>query len=150
MPTFLRKVKHLALLRSFVTPLVKLHDDTLYKIQHDGRTIYLEKLLNEYYQVTGYDTQNHEATKLIYIDDLPDVEKLYIYQNEETEVSFLEDDGDDNEDDVFLDADNESYVSYSWIIFMPDTISFEEIKLRALVDSYRYAGKKYTIQTYTP
>lgn len=148
--TFLRKSRHLTLLKSFVSPLVQLHDKTLYKMQHDGRTIYLEKLLNEYYEVTGYDTQNHDATKLIYIDDLPDVEKLYIYQNEEAEVSFLEDYGDDNEDDIALDADNENVVSYSWIIFMPDTISFDEIKLRALVDSYRYAGKKYTIQTYTP
>lgn len=148
LPTFLRKIQHLKLLKSFAAPMVQLHDRILYKMQHDGRTIYLEKVLNEYFEVSGYDTQNHEATKLVYIDDVPETDKLYIHQDEELDVIFLEDDADVPED-IFLDAESENDISFSWIIFIPDTFVYDELKVRALVDSYRYIGKKYSIQTYT-
>ena len=140
----------MAFFQAMAVPMQKNADDTLYRMQHSGIKIDLEKVLNEHFNVLGYNHQNHENTKLIYIDDLPVQDKLYIFQDQETETSYLEDDGDDNEDDIFLDSDNENIVSYSWIIFMPDTIPFDEYTLRALVDSYRYIGKKYTIETYTP
>jgi hypothetical protein len=150
LPSFLRKSKILVFFSLFVKELQLIADETLYKMQHDGRKIYLEKMLNEAYSVEGYDHQDHETSKLIYIEDLPITEKLFIFQDSESENTFLEDDGDDNADDVFLDGDTEGIVSNSWVIFMPDTISFDEYTLRALVDSYRYAGKKYIIQNYTP
>ncbi len=150
LPTFLRKAKTVAFFESLLSPMQIIVDETLYKMQHTGKKIDLEKMLNESYGVIGYDPQNHEDTKLIYIDDIPEVEKLYIWQNEEPGISFLEDDDDDNEDDTFLDGDGDNVVSYSWIIFMPDTIAFTEITLRALVDNYRYVGKKYTVEIYTP
>lgn len=147
-PPFLRGQKHLSILSSFVTPVQKIHDDTLYQMQHDGRTIYLEKVLNEWFNVVGYDPQYHEATKLVYIDDVIQDEKLYVFQDLETEVTFLEDEPDTT-DDVFLDSDYESVGSFSFIIFIPNTFVFDELKVRALVDKYRYIGKKYTIQTYS-
>ncbi|WP_197056121.1 hypothetical protein [Flavobacterium gilvum] len=139
----------LLFLQSIVTPLDEIYKETLYKMQHDGTTISLEKMLNEHFQVVGYNHQNHDATKTIYIEDVPQPDKLYIYQDEEDEVIFLEDDGDDNEDDIFLDSDNEGFLSYSFIIYIPDTYEFQEYNIRALVDTYRYFGKKYIIQTYT-
>lgn len=150
LPTSLRNWDAIAPIMSFLHPLQTIADETLYKMQHNGTKIYLEKMLNEAYTIAGYNTQDHEGTKLIYIDDLPDVPKLYIWQDLETDTSFLEDDGNDNDNDVFLDGDTEGNVSYSWTIFMPDTITFNEITLRALVDSYRYIGKKYTVEIYTP
>ncbi len=148
MPSFLRKERHIALIQSFVKPVQRLHDETLYQMQHDGRTIYLEKVLNEWFEVVGYDPQNHETTKLVYIDDTIEEDKLYIHQDLETEVIFLEDEPD-NEDDIFLDGTNENDVAFSFIIFIPDTFVFDELKVRAVVDFYRYIGKKYSIQTYT-
>jgi hypothetical protein len=136
-------------LKALVTPLDKIYKDTLYKMQHDGITISLEKLLNEHFAVVGYDHQNHDATKTVYIEDVPQPEKLYIYQDEEDEVIFLEDDDDDNENDIFLDNDTEGVLSYSWVIYIPDTYVFQEYYIRALVDTYRYFGKKYKIETYT-
>jgi hypothetical protein len=147
LPTFLRKNRMVLFLSAIVTPLVKIYEKTLYKMQHDGRTIYLEKMLNEHFQVVGYDHQNHEITKRVYIDDVLKLDKLYIYQEEEEEVSFLED--DDSYLDIFLQNDAESIINYSWIIFIPDTFTFQEANIRALVDTYRYFGKKYKIQTYT-
>lgn len=149
LPTFLRKNRMLLFLKAIVNPINKIYEDTLYKMQHDGRTIYLEKMLNEHFQVAGYDHQIHDLTKKVYIDDVPEPDKLYIFQDEEDGVSFLEDDGDDNENDVFLDSDSEGVVSYSWVIFIPDTYAFEEYNIRGLVDTYRYFGKKYKIETYT-
>lgn len=147
-PQDLRGVRHLKLLSSFIAPLQKLYDDTLYQMQHDGRTINLEKVLNEWFEVAGYDTQNHETTKLVYIEDTIEGEKLYIHQDLELETIFLEDEPD-TEDDIFLDGESENNIAFSFIIFIPDTFVFDELKVRALVDSYRYIGKKYSIQTYT-
>jgi hypothetical protein len=147
LPTFLRKNRMLQFLKALVTPLHNIYEETLYIMQHDGRTIYLEKMLNEHFEVAGYNRQNHDATKTVYIDDVPEPDKLYIFLDEEEGVSWLED--DDSEEDVFLDSDSEGVVSYSWVIFIPDTYVFQEANLRALVDTYRYFGKKYKIETYT-
>lgn len=142
--TFLRKAVKLVLLSSLAKPLNDLHDRLLYKMQHDGRTIYLEKMLNEYFNISGYDHQNHEETKKIFIEDLRMAEKIFIHQNDEEEVIFLEDADDEN--DIFIDVDGD--VNYSWIINMPNNIEFDENILRTLVDSYRYIGKIYTIKIY--
>jgi hypothetical protein len=107
-------------------------------------------MLNESYNVPGYSNQDHEGTKLIYIDDIAQEDKLFIWQNEEDDSSFLEDDDDPNEDDLFLMEGETGEGAASWTIYMPDTISFQELKLRALVDSYRYIGKKYNVEIYTP
>lgn len=150
LPTFLRKPITEAFFVALTSPMQTIADETLYKMQHNGTKIYLEKMLNEAYGVSTYDNQNHETTKLIYIDDIQEAPKLYIWQNEEPGVSYPNDDGTDDDDDIFLDGDGDNVVSYSWIIYMPTTIDFTEITLRALVDSYRYIGKKYIIETYTP
>jgi len=128
--------------------LFTLHQQTLYEMQHDGRTIYLEKLLNEYFTVLGYDPNHHDLTKTIYIDDVVQKDKLYIWQNEELETSYLNDEGVDDDNDVFLDNEIENVYSYSWIIFIPEAIVFDEIKVRAFIDEYRYIGRKYIIQNY--
>lgn len=149
LPTFLRDDTVTGFLGGINSPLNSLYGDTLYKMQHNGITIDLEHILNKHFQVVGYDDQNHDATKTVYIEDVPQPDKLYIYQDEEEGVSFLEDDDDDNENDVFLDNDNEGVLSYSWVIYIPDTYVFQEYAIRALVDTYRYFGKKYKIETYT-
>lgn len=143
---FLQGRKNMAFLKAIITPLATLYENIFYRMQHDGRTIYLEKLLNEYFNVTTYDTQNHDGTKLIYIEDLPKPPTVYVFQDEESETIWLD---DDEEDDVFLEAAGENVVTYSWVIFIPDTFPFQEAKVRALVNSYRYYGKKYKIETYT-
>lgn len=151
LPTFRRKLKTVELLKALVSPMQMIAEKALYKMQHDGRKIYLEKMLNEFYKVNSYNHQDHENTKLIYIENVGANARLYIFQDYETEVVFLEDDGVDDDDlDLFLDEGADNSLGYSFIIFMPDTISFNEITLRAEVDSYRYLGYKYIIEVYTP
>lgn len=146
LPTFLRKNRIVLLLTCCIVPLDRVYNETLYKMQHDGRTIYLEKMLNEWFEIVGYNPTNHELTKKIIINDLPEKKRLYIYQDNEPGVSFLKD--VDSPNDVFLELENENDVSYSWIIFIPSSINFNEAQVRTQVDQYRYFGKKYIIQPY--
>jgi hypothetical protein len=142
---------------SEMVPLVKcifelfyrVQETALYRMQHNGETIYLEKVLNDFFTVPGYDPTDHDGTKQIYIEDALVSEKIYIHQNAEEESVFIEDDGDDSEDDLFLDSESEGNDSFGFIIFIPDTIPFNEAVVRSVVNNYRYIGTYFTIQTYT-
>lgn len=138
LPTFLRKLKIIAYLNSVFTPLNSVYEETLYKMQHNSQVIYLEKMLNEYFDVPGYDTQNHQATKTVYISDAPQSEVVYIYQTLENQPLYL--------DTVYLGA--AVTIAYKFIVNIPEAYSFVEAKLRAIIDFYKLAGKRYIIQTY--
>lgn len=139
----LRKVRMIAFLSALMTPVQKLHDETLYTMQHDGRKIYLEKVLNDYFQVDGYNPSDHEITKTVYIGNNPRPGETFIYQPEENNPLFLE------PNEVFLYQENESLLEFSFTVFIPDTYIFNEPTIRALIDKYRFVGKLYNIQTYT-
>lgn len=148
LPVLQRKPRTITLLQSFINPLQKIHNDIVYRQQHDGTTISLEKMLNDFFEVAGYDCTNHDNTKTIYIENVPFSEALYVFQDDEAEVNFLEDDGDDNGDDIFLDNDIEGNSGFLFTIYIPDTYLYQEGNLRAVIDGYRYIGTKYNIQTY--
>ena len=137
-PTFFRGERFEAFLGAFAKPLQTLADKTLYQMQHDSRVIYLEKVLNEYFEVPTYNASSHIATRQIYIEDAPQVPKTYIYQPEELQPIYL--------GEIFLDKDNE--ITADFIINIPVAISFDEPRLRALIDFYKLSGKKHIIQTY--
>jgi hypothetical protein len=137
-PTFFRGDNFGVFSGAFAKPLQTLADKTLYQMQHDSRVIYLEKLLNEYFEIPTYNASSHIATRQIYIEDAPQVPKTYIYQPEELQPIYL--------GEIFLDRDNE--ISADFIIKIPVAISFDEPRLRAVIDFYKLSGKKYIIQTY--
>lgn len=138
-----------ALMKCIFEPFKRVQETALYRMQHNGETIYLEKVLNDFFAIDGYNPTDHESTKKIYIEDALVTEKLYIHQDAELETVFIEDDGDDSEDDLFIDNESEGENSLGFIIFIPDTISFNESVVRAVVNNYRYIGTYFTIQTYT-
>lgn len=137
-----RKVRMIAFLTALVSPMQKFHEETLYIMQHDGRKIYLEKVLNDYFQVTGYNPSDHDNTKKIYIENIPQPGATFVYQPEEDEPLFLE------PNEVFLLQQDESLTQYSFTVFIPESYSFDEPTIRALIDKYRYIGKLYNIETY--
>lgn len=143
------KTEMVALMKCVFEPFKRVQATALYRMQHNGETIYLEKVLNDFFTVVGYDPTNHDATKKIYIEDALVTEKLYIHQDAELEVVFIEDNGDDSEDDLFIDNEGEGENSLGFIIFIPDTIPYNESVVRAVVNNYRYIGTYFTIQTYT-
>jgi hypothetical protein len=44
---------------------------------------------------------------------------------------------------VYLTGDT---IYNDFVVYVPTTLTFDEIKLRALIDYYKLAGKKYTIE----
>jgi hypothetical protein len=138
-----RTAKTIGYLSSIVAPLQKIADETLYTMQHDGRKIYLEKLLNDYFKVATYEANDHENTKTVYIENLAPPGEVFIYQPDEEKPVFLE------PTEVFISQENEMLSDYSFTVFIPDTYTFNEPTVRALIDKYRYIGKLYKIETYT-
>jgi len=142
LPTFLRSADVLAFMNSISNPLKELYAETLYKMQHTGQVIYLEKMLNEYYNIAGYDKNNHLATRQIYITDAPAVPRVYLYQPAENKPVYLYQPSEDNP--VYL---NLPAVQYDFIINVPAALVFDEQIMRIKVDYYRNT-KQYIIQTY--
>jgi hypothetical protein len=147
LPTFFRKAQAVAHNEAYLSPLQTLVDETLYQMQHDGRNIYLEKVLNEHFEVSGYDPNDHENTKTVYIEDADTEQDIYVHLDNEDPVEFLND-ADDDEEDIFIETENETPFAYAFIVWIPEAYEFEEVKLRAFIDIYRYIGKRYIIQTY--
>jgi hypothetical protein len=137
-PSFFTDERFEAFNSAFAKPLQVLADKTLYEMQHDSRVIYLEKMLNEYFEVATYNPNSHIATRQIYIVDTPQVPKTYIYQPEENQPLYL--------GEVYLDRDNVTTADF--IVKIPIAIEFDEPRLRAVIDFYKLAGKKYIIETY--
>lgn len=138
------------LLKCILVPLQKLQTDCLYRMQHDGSFISIEKILNDYFKVVDYDPTNHDSTKTVYLENVLNPEFLYIWQDDEAQNIYLNDDDDDDDDnDVFLENDTEGILKLQFTIFIPDTYVFNEATLRAYLDNYCYAGTSYTIETYT-
>ncbi len=87
-PPILRKKTHVDWLDVLLTPLHSLYEDILYKMQHTGQVIYLEKVINEAFNVTKeYDPNLNIEQKrqegLIYIDESIKPELQYLYLHKE-------------------------------------------------------------------
>lgn len=140
LPINLRQPNQTAFLNSLIKPLNILYADTLYKMQHTCQVMYLEKMLNEYFSVVGYDSQNHEATKVIFIDDAPKPPTKYIYLSQEIPPK----------DYLYL---GKQYLTgetdhLDFIIHIPSSFVFVEDILKAIIDYYKLAGKKYKIEIF--
>ena len=137
-PSFFRGERFEAFFEAFAKPLQTLADTTLYQMQHDSTVIYLEKVLNEYLQIATYNPNSHLATRQVYIIDTAQAPKTYIYQTGENQPLYL--------GSVYLDR--EATTAADFVIKIPTTVSFDELKLKAIVNFYKLAGKKYIIETY--
>ena len=136
--TALKDSDIMTLIEIMTVPLIELYDETLYKMQHNCQVIYMDKMLNEHFQIATYNPNSHIATRQIIIVDVATIAPTYIYQKEENKPVYL---GTEYLDRV-------SVTSYQFIIKIPVGIPYNEIKLRALVDYYKLAGKQYIIETY--
>jgi len=139
LPTFLRNNEVKAFVNSISNPVKELYTTTLYKMQHNGQVIYLEKMLNEYYSILNYDKNNHVATRKIFITNAPIVPRVYIYQPIESKPLYL-----NGTTGVYL---NRPQIQYNYIINVPATLVYDEQILRALVNYYNDT-KQFIIQTY--
>lgn len=132
-------------MKAVVVPLEILRNDTLYKMQHTCQVIYLEKMLNEWFDVATYDHQNHEATKVIKIKDEFHEPENYVFLDGENEPS-LENDNVNK----WLDEDNiwmvDEVVYYDFVVQIPSSYTFVLEQLTTVIEYYKLASKKYRIE----
>lgn len=87
-PPILRKKTHVDWLNLVLTPLNTLYGEILYKMQHTGQVIYLEKVLNDAYNPTknynpNLSTEQKRSDELIYIDESVKPTLQYVYLHKE-------------------------------------------------------------------
>lgn len=141
-PPILRKTKQVAWIKVLLTPLMKLYDNTFYKMQHNGQVAYLEKVLNDTFNpnraytsvshvldpATGNITENgflgtvKAAKDLIFIEDAFRPKPLYLYTRAEIEgvgespiYTYTTDPVDSNRD-------------YSYFLYLSGDLDFSSIE----------------------
>ncbi|OXA76403.1 hypothetical protein B0A58_07470 [Flavobacterium branchiophilum NBRC 15030 = ATCC 35035] len=142
LPLVLRKPKAIAFLKILILPLHELYTRTLYQMQHTCQVMYLEKVLNEYYHISGYNASEHEATKKIKIIDEYYPPECYLFLEQE-DIASIEYDNEVlwlDEDNVFLTDDQ---VYYDFVVLLPIGLLFEQRQLIELVNYFKLAGKKW-------
>ena len=86
-PPILRKKTHIDWLDVLLTPLHTIYEEILYKMQHTGQVIYLEKVLNETFNPDknynpNASTRQKRSDGLIYIDESvkPTIQYVYLHK----------------------------------------------------------------------
>lgn len=141
-PTFLRKEKMRAWLCLLVSPIQELQNiwlsnrrDNLYNVQHNSQVCYLRKMLNDEFDSTQ---------RRILIDDGLGVEAFYIYTEGENKPKYIRTEAENAP--VFLHPSSAyAGTGVDFYVLVPIGLEFNEIKMRALVDFYRLASKRYEI-----
>lgn len=87
-PPILRKKTHIDWLDVLLTPLYTIYEETLKKMQHTGQVIYLEKILNETFNLANkydpnYTIKEKRSQGLIYIDESIKPTLQYVYLHKE-------------------------------------------------------------------
>ncbi|MBS2100718.1 hypothetical protein [Carboxylicivirga linearis] len=141
-PKVLRKAFNIAWLKALVTPIISLYNqftsykaDILYKLDHNGQVCYLEGALND-----AFDTDERR----IYISDAGGDTITLIHRDSDNDPLVL--DADDYS--AFIMHNDSAYFggSYDFIVNIPYQFSDASLyRLRALVDYYKLAGKRYDV-----
>lgn len=138
-PTFLRQKKHLAWLKVLHSPLTKVIDDfnenrkqNLYNLAHNGQVCHLRKALNDRFDVSQRRIKITEGNRY---------KRPYIYTDAERKpkylgVIYLRDDADYGDTGV------------DFIVQIPADLFYNEYEMRALIDFYKLASKRYKIEKY--
>lgn len=135
-PTFLRKPKLIAWLRTLATPLHKLlyniqraSQADLYNLAHNSQVCYLRKALNDEFD---------DEQRRIRIEDGKQKQRLYIYPRSANKPLYL--------GKVFL-YQRGDYIDggVDFIVVLPKDLTYDKYKLEALVNFYKLAGKRWQI-----
>ncbi|WP_343671829.1 hypothetical protein [Chitinophaga sp.] len=143
MPPRLRKALHVAWLQAISYPVNVLYqqfrrnrDANLYRLSITPQVVYMEKLLNNRYDL---------ADRGIRIVDAVSNEVTWIYQEAESKPKFLYTEAEAQPIHLFTESEigNEPVDFY---VMVPATIYFNENEMSALIDTYKLAGMAYKIQ----
>ncbi len=135
----MRKEKQLAWLRMRHYSLTGIVDrfnihrkKHLYNLNHNGQVCYLEGVLND-----EFDRQERR----IFISDGNQYERQYIYTDGELLPKYL--------GVIYLHQDADySDTAVDFIVNIPQGLNYNEHKMKALINFYKLASKRYKIQNY--
>lgn len=142
----LRKPKNLAFLNAAFKALETINisfatiaDKLTYELQFNGQKIYLQHYLNDQFDAT---------LRRIYIENTAASNRVTIYFKSEGQAPTYIYFKSEGMPPVYLRWKTEATTSTDFIVWVPVDIVFEEVVMRAKIDKYKYAGKRYTIQTF--
>lgn len=140
LPTFLRKKLLTGYVHALVTPISMLYqqwymkrEDNLYRLAHNGQVCYLRKALNDLFDV---------QQRRIYIDDGNRFKRIYIYTRAESKTRYL--------GKLFLQPSSSfADTGSDFKVMIPAELNTQAnyYQLTALVDFYKLASKRYSIET---
>ena len=140
LPTFLRKPCSIAWLQMLIAPVEQLQYNfnekrkaDLVILEHNGQKCYLRKILND-----SFDNK----LRRIRIEDMPLFNAHYIFTQGEQQPLYLTDAAP-----LHLYAESELQISgVNFSVYIPQELRRREVELRALIDIYKLASKRYIIQ----
>jgi hypothetical protein len=142
-PPRLRKIKHVTWLQALTNPVNYLYqqfrrnrDANLYRLYITPQVVYMEKLLNDRYDISG---------RRIRIKDALVFEPEYIYQEQELKPVYIYKEEENKPVYLFTDAEIGSD-SVDFFVLVPPDLTYNENEMTALINNYKLAGKRYKIQ----
>lgn len=166
MPPLLRKQKQAIWLQVLSTPLQNLYRDTLYKMQHNGQVMYLEKVLNDLFnpgvKYVYSSSINDKINKgYIFIEDAfrPSAQYLYTHNeivNNGDEPIIVANNGEILKDEtryknfLYLSgaSDFDSTEFFNFRIYIPSNliVSYEKYKQVLLCLNKKLSDKEITVK----
>jgi hypothetical protein len=142
-PHVLRTHRMMSWMNALVSPVVTVYNlflryrnAKLYQLGITPQVCFLEKMLND-----RFDPQDRR----IYIGDGLRYDPIYIFQDDEEKPIWLYDESEAQP--VYLYTDGETLLNGDdFIVYVNVLIPFNEIEMKALLNSYKLAGKRYKIQ----
>ncbi|SFO33300.1 hypothetical protein SAMN05428949_4983 [Chitinophaga sp. YR627] len=142
-PPRMRKMKHVAWLQALTNPVNYLYqqfrrnrDANLYRLYITPQVVYMEKLLNDRYDISGRRIRIKDALvyDAEYLYQEQELKPVYIYREEENKPVYLFTDDEIGSDSV------------DFFVLVPSDLTFNDNEMAALIDNYKLAGKRYKIQ----
>lgn len=138
LPTFLRRERMTAWLRSLLTPVSSLYNNwfgfrsrNIYQLAHNGQVVYLRAALNDSFD---------PVERRIQIIDGNRFKRKFIYTNPEQKPRFL--------GTMYLNRSLDfADTGVDFIVAVPAGLVFNPIDMTALVNFYKIASKRYKIDT---
>ncbi len=126
-------------LKDIHTAFLQFRADTTYWLYFNGQIIYLEHVLNDQFDPTS---------RGIYIENLADIQYDYLHNSiEQRTPVYLDNKSENKPFDYFVNqSEYDTHVTFT--VWVPVSVTFDQNKMKAIVNKYRIAGKTYDIKTY--
>lgn len=144
-PNWLRQTIMVNWLRALITPLVWLYQAFLryrdaknYELMITPQVCYLERMVNNRFDYT---------LRRIYISDGVWYDPLFVFQDAEDKPVYMVTDAE--ADPVYVYSESEAgQFADDFVVMVPNDIAFNMDELKALLNSYKLAGTRYTIKLF--